>query len=72
MRGPLKLSKNGNATYVAVPKDVLAWLGWRTGTYVWYEVREDKTIIIRKPRPEDFSVRTDAAPAPVGPAEVLS
>jgi antitoxin component of MazEF toxin-antitoxin module len=59
MRALQKLVKNGNATSVSIPRQMLIALGWLPGQSVIIEILEDMTIRVRRPRLEDV--------APVGP-----
>lgn len=54
MRALQKLVANGNSTQVTIQRALLAWLGWLPGEAVIVEVTEDKTVIIRKPAPNEF------------------
>ncbi len=65
MRGIQKLVRNGNSTHVCIPAAVLEWLGWRAGEPIWFETREDESIVIRKPRESDFHKRATAPHGPV-------
>lgn len=55
MRALQKLVRNGNSTHVAIPRTVLVWLGWLPGEPIILEVAENKTIILRRPAPDEFT-----------------
>ncbi len=57
MKALLKLTRNGNATMVCVPRRALAWLGWLQGQIVCVEVLEDKSLHVRKPTIADMSAK---------------
>lgn len=54
MRALQKLVANGNSTQVTIQRNVLVWLGWLPGEPVVVEATEDKCLIIRKPRENEF------------------
>lgn len=48
MKALQKLVRNGNSTHVAIPRQVLIFLGWLPGEPVVLEVLEDKSIRLSK------------------------
>lgn len=63
MRALQKLTRNGNATGVSIPRALLAALGWLPGESVIIEMLEDKSIRVRRPVARDF--------APMGAPQIL-
>lgn len=57
MRAILKLVRCGGATHVTIPRAALFYLGWLPGEQVILELLEDKSVRIRKPCHDDFSVK---------------
>jgi antitoxin component of MazEF toxin-antitoxin module len=51
-----KLVRNGNATQVALPKKLLDWLQWNCGQSVIVQANLDRTVTVRRPRPDDLDV----------------
>ncbi len=54
MRSLQKLVANGNSTQVTIRRNLLAWLGWLPGEAIIVEATEQKTLIIRRPAPDEF------------------
>lgn len=63
MRALQKLVRNGNATRVAIPRQLLIHLGWLPGEMLTVELLEDRTIRLRRPVLADL--------APLGPPQLL-
>lgn len=55
MRALQKLSRNGNATTISIPRAILAHLGWLPGEAMIVEVLENHEVLIRRPRADDFA-----------------
>ena len=49
-----KLTRNGNATAVTIPRAVLHYLGLTCGEWLIVEVLEDRSIRLRRPEENDF------------------
>jgi antitoxin component of MazEF toxin-antitoxin module len=58
-----KLTRNGNATAISIPRGILHTLGWLPGESVILEVLEDQSVRIRRPCERDF--------APLGASRLL-
>jgi antitoxin component of MazEF toxin-antitoxin module len=67
LRHIVKLSKNGNAVTVVIPQRFLTFNRWEAGTYVGVELQDDGSLVVRKPRTEDF---VGSAPKAAAPAEL--
>jgi antitoxin component of MazEF toxin-antitoxin module len=50
-----KLTRNGNATAVTIPRAILAWLRWLPGEFVILEVLEDQSVLVRRPTERDIA-----------------
>lgn len=57
MRALQRLVRNGNATGVNIPRQILIHLGWLPGQDVIVEVLENGTLHLRRPDAEDFVIR---------------
>lgn len=55
MRALQKLVRNGNSTQVTIPRTVCHFLGWLPGEPVILEITDEKTLLIRRPGPNDFA-----------------
>lgn len=54
MRRLQKLVRNGNSTQVTIPHQALFYLGWLPGEAIILELTENKSIVIRRPAPDEF------------------
>lgn len=57
MRALQKLLRCGNATHVTIPRAAMFYLGWLPGEQVIFELLEDKSVRVRRPTVDDFSVK---------------
>jgi antitoxin component of MazEF toxin-antitoxin module len=55
VRAIQKLVRNGNATAVSIPRQILIYLGWIPGQPIVIEVLEDKSLRLRPPCERDFA-----------------
>lgn len=55
MRAVQKLIRNGNATGVTIPRQILVSLGWLPGEQMIIEVLEDHSLRVRRPVERDFA-----------------
>jgi antitoxin component of MazEF toxin-antitoxin module len=49
-----KLSRSGNSTHVAIPRQMLDALGWASGQYVVVELQQNGSVLVRRPTGKDF------------------
>lgn len=54
MRALQKLTRNGNATCVSIPRAILHTIGWLPGESIILELLEDQSLRIRRPSADDF------------------
>lgn len=54
MRRLQKLVANGNSTQVTIPRAAMLWLGWLPGEAIIFEVTENKHVVLRQPRADEF------------------
>lgn len=54
MRALQKLTRNGNATCVSIPRAILTTIGWLPGQSIIVELLEDSSLRIRRPAASDF------------------
>ena len=52
----MKVTRNGNAAYVCIPRRVLDALRWRAGDAVILEMTDSDTIAVHPPRAADLRV----------------
>lgn len=55
MKAVQKLVRNGNATYVAIPRPMLMFCDLVPGQLVIVDVLEDKSLHVRLPRDGEFA-----------------
>ena len=58
-----KLTKNGNAVTVAIPRAILNHLGWLPSQWIAIALNEDNTVTVRIPTNEDL--RPKGKPNPI-------
>jgi hypothetical protein len=54
MKRALKLVRNGNSVYVAVPRDVLKFMRWNAGDVMILDVVRCDAIEVHRPGPRDY------------------
>jgi antitoxin component of MazEF toxin-antitoxin module len=52
----IKLTRNGNATTVCIPRRMLDFLRWRAGDQIVIELKSIDEITVRRPRATDLNV----------------
>lgn len=52
----MKLTRNGNATTVCIPRRMLDFLRWRAGDQIVLELKSIDEIVVRRPRATDLNV----------------
>ena len=57
MRALQKLVRNGNSTQFTIPRAILIHLNWVAGETMMLEVREDGSMLLRRPRESDFGAQ---------------
>jgi antitoxin component of MazEF toxin-antitoxin module len=57
MRALQKLTRNGNATALTIPRALLHTLGWLPGESLIVEIVDDGRVQLRRPVAEDFGPR---------------
>lgn len=53
VRTDLKLTRNGNATTITIPRTIRTALGWVPGDRMVLEVLDESSILVRQMRPSD-------------------
>lgn len=54
MRALQKIVRNGNSAQITIPRAMLIPLDWLPGESVILELQEDGSLLVRRPRAEDF------------------
>lgn len=54
MRRLQKIVKNGGSVHVSLAPQMLCYLGWLPGEAVIVELTEQKSIVVRRPHPDEF------------------
>jgi len=54
MKAALKLTRNGNATTICIPRAVLRHMRWKAGDAMILEVTDSDTVSVRPPRVADL------------------
>jgi antitoxin component of MazEF toxin-antitoxin module len=66
MPKPVTVTRNGNASVVTIPKDILTKLGWRRRDVLLLSIRGDALLVQRMNPPDPLVSVPDEKPAGVG------